>query len=112
MVDDGDTIVDEIYRLHKSHVAEMDELIENLRRYGAGYSLHGKPHTEVSKLKVFMDVFNGLTGEDKNDVEERYLVYELVKTGKFTEDEAMSYIRKANQNGQIYDRRPGYYAKA
>jgi hypothetical protein len=101
MVDDSDSILDEIYRLDKTHVAEMEELIENLRRYGSGYSLHGKPHTEVSKLKVFMDVFNGLTGEDKNDVDERYLVYELVKTGKFTEDEAMSYIKKASQNGLL-----------
>jgi replicative DNA helicase Mcm len=74
--------------------------------------LHGKPHSEVSKLKVFMDVFNGLSGEDKNDVEEKNFVYELVKTGKFTEDEATSYIKKAMQNGQIYERKSGFYAKA
>src|SRR5215207_4251385 len=74
--------------------------------------LHGKPHSEISKLKVFMDIFNGLSGEDKNDVEERNFVYELVKTGKFTEDEATSYIKKAMQNGQIYERKTGFYAKA
>ena len=74
--------------------------------------LHGKPHSEVSKLKIFMDVFNGLSGEDKNDVEEKNFVYELVKTGKFTEDEATSYLKKAMQNGQIYERKTGFYAKA
>jgi replicative DNA helicase Mcm len=59
-----------------------------------------------------MDIFNGLSGEDKNDVEERNFVYELVKTGKFTEDEATSYIKKARQNGKIYERKTGFYAKA
>jgi replicative DNA helicase Mcm len=57
-------------------------------------------------------VFNGLSGEDRNDVEEKNFINELVKTGKFTEDEANEYIRKAMQNGQIYERRAGFYAKA
>jgi hypothetical protein len=74
--------------------------------------LHGKPLSETSKLKTFTDVFNGLSGEDKNDVEEKNFVDELVKTGKFTEDEAKEFIRKAMQNGQIYERRAGFYAKA
>lgn len=74
--------------------------------------LHGKPLSETSKLKTFTDVFNGLSGEDKNDVEEKNFVNELVKTGKFTEDEAKEFIRKAMQNGQIYERRAGFYAKA
>ena len=74
--------------------------------------LHGKPLSETSKLKTFTDVFNGLSGEDKNDVEEKNFIDELVKTGKFTEDEARDFIRKAMQNGQIYERRAGFYAKA
>lgn len=74
--------------------------------------LHGKPLSETSKLKTFTDVFNGLSGEDKNDVEEKNFINELVKTGKFTEDEAKEFIRKAMQNGQIYERRAGFYAKA
>jgi replicative DNA helicase Mcm len=74
--------------------------------------LHGKPLSETSKLKTFTDVFNGLSGEDKNDVEEKNFINELVKTGKFTEDEAKEFIRKAMQNGQIYERRSGFYAKA
>jgi replicative DNA helicase Mcm len=74
--------------------------------------LHGKPHSEISKLKLFMEVFNGISGQDKNDVEEKNFINELVKTGKFSEDEARTYIKKAMQNGQIYERRSGFYAKA
>jgi replicative DNA helicase Mcm len=74
--------------------------------------LHGKPLSETSKLKTFTDVFNGLSGEDKNDVEEKNFINELVKSGKFTEDEAKEFIRKAMQNGQIYERKAGFYAKA
>jgi len=74
--------------------------------------LHGKPHSEVSKLKVFMEVFNSLSGEDRNDVEERNFVDELIKTGKFTDEDARAYLRKATQNGQIYERKTGFYAKA
>ncbi len=74
--------------------------------------LHGKPQSEISKLKIFMDVFNALSGQDKNDVEEKNFINELVQTGKFDEDGAKSFLRKAMQNGQIYERRSGYYAKA
>jgi replicative DNA helicase Mcm len=74
--------------------------------------LHGKPHSEISKLKLFMEVFNGISGQDKNDVEEKNFINELVKTGKFSEDEARTYIKKAMQNGQIYERTSGFYAKA
>ena len=74
--------------------------------------LHGKPHSEISKLKVFMEVFNALSGQDKNDVEEKNFINELAKTGKFTEEEARTFIKKAMQNGQIYERKSGFYAKA
>jgi replicative DNA helicase Mcm len=74
--------------------------------------IHGKPHSEVSKLKMFMEIFNALSGQDRNDVEEKNFVNELSKTGKFTEDEARTFIKKAMQNGQIYERKSGFYAKA
>jgi replicative DNA helicase Mcm len=74
--------------------------------------IHGKPHSEVSKLKMFMEIFNALSGQDRNDVEEKNFVNELSRTGKFTEDEAMTFIKKAMQNGQIYERKSGFYAKA
>jgi replicative DNA helicase Mcm len=74
--------------------------------------LHGKPHSEVSKLKMFIEIFTALSGQDRNDVEEKNFINELVKTGKFTEDEARNYLKKAMQNGQIYERKSGFYAKA
>ena len=74
--------------------------------------LHGKPHSEVSKLKMFIEIFTALSGQDRNDVEEKNFINELIKTGKFTEDEARNYLKKAMQNGQIYERKSGFYAKA
>jgi replicative DNA helicase Mcm len=74
--------------------------------------LHGKPHSEVAKLKQFMDVFKALSGNENNDVEERLFIGELLKTGKFTEEEAKNYFNKAKREGQIYERRPGFWAKA
>src|SRR6476469_3609049 len=74
--------------------------------------LHGKPHSEVSKLKIFIEIFNALSGQDRNEVSERNFIEELIRTTKFTEDEARTYIKKAMQNGQIYERKAGFYAKA
>lgn len=74
--------------------------------------LHGKPFSEISKLKLFMEIFSSLSGEDKNDVEENTFITELAKTGKFTEVDAKSFIKKAMNDGQIYERKPGFYSKA
>ncbi|MBA3750622.1 MAG: ATPase, partial [Nitrosopumilus sp.] len=74
--------------------------------------LHGKPFSEISRLKIFMEIFSSLSGEDKNDVEENGFIIELEKTGKFTESDAKSFIKKAMNDGQIYERKPGFYSKA
>ena len=74
--------------------------------------LHGKPQSEISKLKLFMEVFNGLSGQDKNDVEEKNFINELIQTGRFSEDDAKNFLNKAMQYGQIYERRSGFYARA
>lgn len=72
--------------------------------------MHGKP--QINKIKTFMDIFNDLNGINNKDIEVRNLVYELVKTGKFTEEEANSYIKLAEQKGQIYERKTGLYSSA
>ena len=74
--------------------------------------LYGKPQSVVSKEKTFMEVFRGLTGAENNDVEDKALVDELMKTGKFTDEEARKYVQKFNREGQIFERRPGFWAKA
>lgn len=74
--------------------------------------LYGKPQSVVSKEKTFMELFRGLIGAENNDVEDKALVDELVKTGKFSDEEARKYIQKFNREGQIFERRPGFWAKA
>ena len=74
--------------------------------------LYGKPQSVVSKEKTFMELFRGLTGAENNDVEDKVLVDELVKTGKFSDEEARKYIQKFNREGQIFERRSGFWAKA
>jgi replicative DNA helicase Mcm len=74
--------------------------------------LYGKPQSVVSKEKTFMELFRGVTGAENNDVEDKVLVDELVKTGKFSDEEARKYIQKFNREGQIFERRPGFWAKA
>ncbi|HZT35836.1 MAG TPA: minichromosome maintenance protein MCM, partial [Nitrososphaera sp.] len=75
--------------------------------------LYGKPISEVSKSKVFMDVFKGISGSENNDVDEKSLLADLAKSGKFTdESDVKKYFEKAKREGQIYERRPGYWAKA
>ena len=56
--------------------------------------LYGKPQSVVSKEKTFMELFRELTGTENNDVEDKVLVDELVKTGKFSDEEARKYIQK------------------
>jgi replicative DNA helicase Mcm len=75
--------------------------------------LYGKPQSEVSKSKTLMDVFKGLSGSENNDVDEKALIDGLVKTGKFTdENDARKYFENAKREGQVYERRPGFWAKA
>ncbi|MDQ5875505.1 MAG: minichromosome maintenance protein MCM [Thermoproteota archaeon] len=74
--------------------------------------LYGKPQSVVSKEKTFMELFRGLTGTENNDVEDKVLVDELVKTAKFSDEEARKYIQKFNREGQVFERRPGFWAKA
>ncbi len=73
--------------------------------------LHGMPQSERSKLQLFFDVFNALSGTEKNPVEEKALITELVKSGKFTEEEAKTFITKANRNGTIYEVKSGFYKR-
>jgi replicative DNA helicase Mcm len=75
-------------------------------------TLYGKPQSEVSKQKAFMEVFNGLSGPEKNRVEEKALVAELVKSGRFNEEEARAMLKRHAKEGQIYESAPGFWSKA
>jgi len=69
------------------------------------------PHPKIHKLKLFMETFNAVSSTNRNDVNEVIFIDELVKTGKFSKEESKEYIFKAIQNGQIYEKQPGSYAK-
>ena len=75
--------------------------------------LYGKPQSEVSKQKLFMEVFAGMLGQDLNgSIEEKNLISELVKTGRFSEDEARAHIARFNKEGRIYEKGSGIWGKA
>jgi replicative DNA helicase Mcm len=71
--------------------------------------LQGRAHSEVSKMQLFMDVLKSLEGENKAPVEEKLFITELVKSGKFTEEEARNYVRRMLREASIYESRPGHY---
>jgi DNA replicative helicase MCM subunit Mcm2 (Cdc46/Mcm family) len=71
--------------------------------------LQGRPHSEVSKLQLFMDVLKSLEGDSKTPVEEKLFVKELAKTGKFSEEEARTFIRRMLREASIYESKPGHY---
>ena len=71
--------------------------------------LQGKPRSEVSKMQSFMEILQTLEGEPKKPVEEKQLIEELVKTEKFTEDEARNIVRKMVREASIYESKPGHY---
>ena len=64
------------------------------------------------KLRLFIDIYRALAGDDRYDVKKDNLIDELVNTGKFTEQEALVYIKKAQQYGLIFERKEGLYTIA
>jgi replicative DNA helicase Mcm len=71
-----------------------------------------KPGSKGNKIKLFIEVFNTLTSQGMNDVGTKNFIDELLKTSKFTEDEARAYMKKAMQNGQIFERKAGWLSKS
>ncbi len=71
--------------------------------------LQGRAHSEVSKMQLFMDVLKSLEGDNKMAVEERLFIKELVKSSKFTEEEARNYLRRMLREASIYESKPGHY---
>ena len=72
---------------------------------------HGKPLSERNLLETAVDAFKSLEGPEKNAVEEKVYVEALVKTGKFSEEEARRMLQTLNRSGQIYEVKSGFYRK-
>ena len=71
--------------------------------------LQGRPKSEVSKLQMFMEILRTLEGEPKSSVPEQGFVDELVKSDKFSEEQARDYIRRMIRDASIYESKPGHY---
>ena len=80
----------------------MSDILERiLNVYERKDVLYEKPYSKISNEDI-KDIFNKAS-EGKKEVDERNVVNEFVKSGKFTEDQAHSYIRKAISNGTMYE---------
>lgn len=71
--------------------------------------LQGYPRSEIARNQLFMDIVKLLEGDHKSPVEEKLLIRELVKSEKFTEEEARSFLRKRLREADVYESRPGFY---
>jgi len=71
--------------------------------------LQGRPRSEVSKMQLFMDIVKQLEGVPKKSVPEELLYEELIKSEKFTDEEARNIVRKMAREGSIYESKPGHY---
>jgi hypothetical protein len=52
-----------------------------------------------------MDIFRALTDDNRYDVKKEDLIEELINTGRFTEQDVIEHIKKAQQNGLIFERK-------
>ena len=64
--------------------------------------LQGRPRSEVSKLATFMEILKSLEGEPQSPVLEQTFVDELVKSDKFSEEEARNYIRRMIRDASLF----------
>ena len=63
------------------------------------------------RVRLFTEIFDGLSSYGKNEVYKQVIVDELVSTGKFWESDAFNWISYAVRHGEIVEHRPGWYSK-
>ncbi len=74
--------------------------------------LLGKPTGERNKRVVAMDAFKTLEGSDKRPVERKAFKEELMKTGRFNDEDAEKMIQNLIRDGTIYESpKPGFYRR-
>lgn len=73
--------------------------------------LLGRPAGERNKLATALEVFKLLEGQEKKPVERKTFMEELIKTGKFTEEDANKIIMTMFKEGLIYEAKPGYFRR-
>ena len=71
----------------------------------------GQPKNQIERMQLCLDVLKDLENDMAGAVTEAALVDELVKTGKYTEDEALSTIKKLANSNSIFEPSPGTYMR-
>ncbi len=74
------------------------------KKIDIGGILQGKPASERNKLQIALETIKKLCGPNNEPVDEKMLIEELVKTGKFTDEDAVRIIMVMLRNGQIYEK--------
>jgi hypothetical protein len=96
---------------------QLIQLLTNIKdsiageTFEKGFISNTPKQSEISKMKLFMEVFAGLSGQEHNDVKKDMLFTELRNTGRFSIDDLEKYLKMALGHGLIYERREGWYAK-
>ncbi|MEM0097531.1 MAG: LAGLIDADG family homing endonuclease [Conexivisphaerales archaeon] len=80
------------------------------KKFDIGGILQGKPASERSQLQIALETFTKLCGPKNMPVEEKTIIDELIKTGKFTNEDAVRIITIMLRNGQIYEKEWGKYS--
>lgn len=62
-----------------------------------------------SKMQLFMDTVKELEGIDRKPAQRQMLIKYLVNTGKFSDIEAVNYIKRMLHEASIYESRPDHY---
>lgn len=81
----------------KAQTNEVTQPSEQL--FGTGNDMLDDKIKPAGKLRLFIEIFNALASEDRYEIKKEILIQELVNTGKFTEQEALVYIKLAQQYG-------------
>jgi replicative DNA helicase Mcm len=105
---DGDDAERAIY-LFKSMLADAG-VVDSDGKVDMGV-LQGKSKSEISRMQLFMDILKALEGDAGDAVEEKRFIDELVRSNKFTEEDARKYIRKMLQEATIYESKVGHYRR-
>ena len=66
----------------------------------------------LSKQQLFENVIKLLANKEDGYIKADQIVPELVKTNRFTELQARTYVRKACDFGYLYEPKPGHFKRA
>ena len=72
--------------------------------------LHGMPKSEVSQMKLFQDIMQGLGEGTNKGIPQKEITDEMVKSGKWDEDSAKDFFQKMIRGNMVFECRPGCYS--